>query len=48
MVSPNSEAGRLRSWVLHLNDEVADPQLRLQKAFAYLDRIREAGGRIPQ
>ncbi len=47
LVSPNSDAGRLRAWIRHLNTTVNDPQQRMKRAFKYLDKIYAVGAHVP-
>lgn len=48
LVSPNSDAGRLRVWIQRINATIDDPHLRVRKAFAYFDKIYAAGGSVPE
>lgn len=47
LVSPTSDAGRLRSTIAEMTHGTTDPQLRINRVFTYFDDIYAAGGYIP-
>lgn len=44
LVSPASDAGRLRSTIVGMTTGTTDPQLRIDRVFTYLDDVYAAGG----
>ncbi len=48
LVSPHSEAGRLRTQIMKMNKEVPVPAERVLAVFRLLDQIHKAKGKVPR
>jgi hypothetical protein len=48
LVSPTSDAGRMRSTIAEITSGITNPQLRINLVFTYFDEIYAAGGFIPK
>lgn len=48
LVTPRSDAGRLRSTITEMTQGIDDPQARLDRVLMYFDDVYIAGGCVPQ